>query len=335
MQNLYEVILRPQSLFGTPLAGDTLFGHLCWQFAMDAGLLERPFTECVHSYLQQPFLVVSSALPRIKHKDKNGYAMPRPDLGLFTTDAKPASLQKEMAEKKEMKKKKWLFVDQELVPSFTQTNLLGLAEVTRGVLALEDGNNTRTDHFVIETERTHNSINRLTDTTGKGFDPYIAESISFAPGTTYSIFILADSKICPAKALETALKRLGAFGYGRDASTGLGRFNVESIQVRDIPAAKNANACYTLAPCVPQQGISLHTWAQPLTRFGKHGSAVQLGNHNPFKAPVIMAAAGAVFRMEALPQNAWIGRGITGVSKAQPDTIVQGYAPFLPCVVEV
>ena len=39
MQNLYEVILRPQSLFGTPLAGDTLFGHLCWQFAMDAGLL--------------------------------------------------------------------------------------------------------------------------------------------------------------------------------------------------------------------------------------------------------------------------------------------------------
>ena len=29
--------LRPLSAFGTPLAGDTLFGHLCWALALRRG----------------------------------------------------------------------------------------------------------------------------------------------------------------------------------------------------------------------------------------------------------------------------------------------------------
>ncbi|MDP1606429.1 MAG: hypothetical protein Q8L93_07315 [Rhodocyclaceae bacterium] len=96
-----------------------------------------------------------------------------------------------------------------------------------------------------------------------------------------------------------------------------------------------ANAYWTLAPSAPQgQGFDgEHSYWRVLTRFGRHGNAHALAA-NPFKNPLLLAATGAVF----VPGTAWtprlfIGQGLGGqgrLSKAEPATVHQGYAPVLP-----
>ncbi len=125
------------------------------------------------------------------------------------------------------------------------------------------------------------------------------------------------------------------FGYGRDASSGLGRFQVVETQERQLPSGEQCNGCYMLAPCCPGKDTVERSWFQPLTRFGKHGGGAELTG-KPFKNPVVMAAEGAVFMQGAsMPENPYLGRGIAGVSKAIPETVVQGYSLYFPCDVEV
>ena len=335
MLSLYEVIIRPDSLFGTPLAGDTLFGNLCWQFALDESLLTVPFSDCVDRYTETPFLVVSSAIPKIRLNNADGYALPCPDLTLFANSDTPISLSEKLEKRKIMKKNKWFFVGTDLRPVFATNMLLDGAKVAAGIGALNGTSYAKMANavFTIQMEHSHNSINRLTGTTGEGaFAPYSTETFSFLPETTLAVFVLADTKLCPVDNLHAAFDRVGLCGYGRDASTGLGRFSVLDVVPRALPKPEQTNAWYTLAPCVPPKTpAARQTWAKPLTRFGKHGGTPET---RPFKAPVILADAGAVFLLDTPPKNGVFGCGITGVSKARPGTIIQGYAPVLPCIVK-
>ncbi|MBK6715480.1 MAG: hypothetical protein IPG57_10385 [Burkholderiales bacterium] len=67
----FKLTLRPESAFGTPLAGDTLFGHLCWALRWRQG--EASLTALLEGYTRgQPFAVLSDALP--------AGLLPRPNL---------------------------------------------------------------------------------------------------------------------------------------------------------------------------------------------------------------------------------------------------------------
>ena len=58
----YCYTLSPLSAFGTPLAGDTLFGQLCWTLRHQLG--NARLDELLLGYTRgKPFLVVSDALP--------------------------------------------------------------------------------------------------------------------------------------------------------------------------------------------------------------------------------------------------------------------------------
>ena len=58
----YRLTLQPLSALGTPLAGDTLFGQLCWTLRHQLG--NDALTALLAGYTQgQPFAVVSDALP--------------------------------------------------------------------------------------------------------------------------------------------------------------------------------------------------------------------------------------------------------------------------------
>ena len=335
MFSLHEVIIKPDSLFGTPLVGDTLFGHLCWQFALNADLLARPFADCVAEYPQSPFLVLSSAVPRIKVQNKEGYALPCPELALFADRNRNSPLCEKLKTRKTRKKNKWFFVGTDLCPVFAADRLLDADGVSAGIRALDSKAQTGMGNtaFTVQTERSHNSINRLTGTTGENaFAPYSTEVFSFLPGTTLAVFVLTQAELCPPESLRTAFAKVGLCGYGRDASTGLGRFRVLDVLPRTVPDPAQANAWYTLAPCVPPQTpLARKTWAKPLVRFGKHGG---IPEERPFKAPVVMADTGAVFLLDEPPENSVFGCGLTGLSKARPETIVQGYAPVLPCTVK-
>jgi CRISPR-associated protein Csm4 len=296
--------LAPRSPFGTPLLGDALFGHLCWAVRNRHG--EGPLHELLEGYTQgRPFVVVSDAFPA-------GH-VPRPALPLSRLGEVGPT------ERKRAKRLRWL-------PWAALSRPPGewLA------LAVEESALVETR----ESAQPHNSINRLTGTTGRGgFAPYTMTQRWHASEAGFDVHVRLDPDRCAREDLVRLFEDIGAAGFGRDASIGLGRFSVSEVPADLPPPPPDADAWLTLAPCAPQgQGfVPERSFYEVFTRFGRHGDqAVHLGN--PFKTPVLAARAGAVLTPAAMRPVAHVGRGLGGdgaLSRAIPETVQQGYAPVL------
>lgn len=191
------------------------------------------------------------------------------------------------------------------------------------------------EQFIKTLIQPHNTICRLKDTTGTDmFAPYAHRNLFYYPETELVVLVLIDADAAQITKVRNALERIGQWGYGRDASSGLGRFRVKDVRPLGYPACEDANALYALAPMVPESNSFEQAWFTPFIRFGKHGDRYAL-SRNPFKTPVIMADEGAVFK-PSNPSNLakpYFGQAITDVSM-HPGTLVQGYAPVLPLKLE-
>ncbi len=322
----YRYILRPLSAFGTPLAGDTLFGQLCWTLRHKLG--NSHLNELLQGYTNgQPFVVVSDALPA-------GH-VPLPSV--------PSNLwqQTANADRKVLKKKKWL-PTAELGTPFAawQASARSDAEVAEPWMKeWADQARHRDEKGNSQTERAqpHNTINRQTGTTAEGqFAPYAMPQIWFHPAMRFDLHVVLDEARLGVVELTAALDMMGKTGFGRDASIGLGKFERDG----DPEAVRwhsptGANSYLTLGPCAPQGQAfcPVRSTYQVATRFGRHGdAAVQSGQ--PFKRPVLLAKAGGVFWPEVIdPACTFIGRGLGGidnpVSLSMPETVQQGYTPVI------
>lgn len=308
MQTLIAT-LRPVTAFGGPIRGDTLFGQLCWAARHRYG--EDRLDEWLQGYTNgAPFIVVSDAFPA-------GY-LPRPALPLHRFETVPDT------DRKAVKKRKWLPRQHFAEPI---ANWLG-AMVAEAKISKEH------DIVAIHSQP-HNTLNRMTGTTGTGeFAPYAISQHWFAPGLDFDLYIAYDEQQIDSDAIKTLLADIGLTGYGRDASIGLGKFEVKSCDHHDWPSQEDANAWLTLAPAAPQ-GLSFSTaasWYQPFTRFGRHGDlAVHSGR--PFKSPLLMTDTAAILTPAPwVPGKTFIGQGLGGdgsLSKAIGKTVHQGYAPVL------
>ena len=88
-----HLTLRPQSAFGGPIKGDTLFGQICWAARNRWG--EARLTGLLDGYTDgHPFAICSDAFPA-------GY-LPRPALPLHRYAAVPN------ADRKAVKRRRWL-----------------------------------------------------------------------------------------------------------------------------------------------------------------------------------------------------------------------------------
>lgn len=333
-----EIILRPDSGFGTPLKGDTLFGHICWQAANDPNLLDGGLERWLDCYDDRPFAVVSSAYPRFGAVGTIRYALKRPDLSpkrLFP--AGPGDDRKGMIQnRKDNQRRKWVLVGEDM-----NLDVLNLDLRTDDELAdlIRQGGNgaeppglqaTRGLHAVLD--RPHNTINRQTGTTGEGaFAPFTETAVFYCPGTELAIFVLFEEKATDQDRLAGAVASIGRFGFGRDASTGSGRFTVLNAALRNPPKSKDADACLALAPVIPAAGTCRDVMFTPFTRYGRHGD-VLARSENPFKNPVIMADEGAVLVPDGREPflKPYIGRAVRGVSKSLLKAVVQGFAPYIP-----
>lgn len=301
----YRIRIVLKSAFGTPLKGDTLFGQLCWTIVHRHG--ECRLQELLQDYRTQPFAVCSDGFP-------DGY-FPRPRLPMTYFNFSDSE------DRKRIKEKRWIpFQDCADRPL---QEWLDQAKTDADVL----GTNER--------EQPHNSINRLTGTTGDGaFSPYSQSQIWYGNETRMDVYLLLDDSRVSLSEIQVLLNDIGAFGYGRDASIGLGKFDCLECGEWDFPAIKRANACLTLAPCAPQ-GLGLdsrHSHYDVFTRFGRHGSTGVHKEAGPFKAPVLLADTAAVFS-PLLGERSYIGQGLGGtgeISRSIPQTVHQGYAPCIP-----
>lgn len=312
---LFRFTLELHTAFGTPLAGDTLFGQLCWTAREHLGNAE--LEKLLAGYTEgRPWLVVSDGFPS----------------GFLSKPTVPASLvganfvgANSFARKAE-KAKHWIplsAIDKPL------SQMLAAA-VDDKVAFGENGK-------PVEAPQPHNTLNRLTGTTGEGeFAPYTQPQIFFARGQRMDVYCVLDETRMSQDTLLTLLQAVGSCGYGRDASIGLGKFSVETPLVGANLFAQHPqpNAYLTLAPCAPQ-GKNFDgnkSYYRVLTRFGRHGNLHGI-SEKPFKNPVLLAATGAVFVPQAdYTQRQFIGQGLGGnwqLSKVEPATVQQGYAPVV------
>jgi CRISPR-associated protein Csm4 len=337
----YEITIRPLSAFGTSLKGDTLFGHFCWQAAYDPSLLEGGLEKALAQYPEKPFAVFGTACPKFKGKSSR-YVFKRPDVPLswlFPAKNKE-NCEQRYKDMKENKKRKWMLLGEDLQIDLVNSHLItneDLAGEALGLVApetrklMEDAGDRSLFRSFLQP---HNTINRLSGTTGTGaFAPYSTVNDYYCPETELAIFVWVDETLTRIESIRKGLEAIGRFGFGRDASTGLGRFEIVDAKEFEWPRVTHANAAYTLAPCVPE--TYNQAYFTPFIRYGKHGDRLAT-SQNPFKNPVIMADEGAVF----VPVDAeffdkpYMGRAVTGVSKAQTNAVTQGYAPYLPLRLE-
>ncbi|MDY0221310.1 MAG: hypothetical protein RBR67_09250 [Desulfobacterium sp.] len=314
---LYKITIRPDSGFGTSLKGDTLFGHFCWQAAHDPNLLKTDLDTVIEQYARKPFAVFSSAVPMDPAQGAFHY-FKRPDIPLdWFLSSDNLSKKEKILAAKELKGKKRLKGNPDLILDAAQANLAADTDFK--------------DNGIAETGTTvHNTINRVTGTTGKGrFAPFETSVSWFYSGVLLSLFILTDPEILDKESLVKGLSRIGKFGFGRDASTGMGRFKIVDTCPLPLPDLSRGDALYTLAPCLPTKSRFNKIWFTPFVRFGKHGDLLA-GVRQPFKNPVIMADEGAVCIPAQNIETPYIGCAVTNVSKAMPETVVQAYAPVLP-----
>lgn len=305
--------LRPLSAFGGPIKGDTLFGQLCWAVRNRRG--EHALRDLLDGYVDgRPFAVCSDAFPA-------GY-LPRPTLPLHRFDALPQE------DRKAVKRRKWL------PRSALGEPLAGWLGQCRSESQLLEALGSRGHALIRSHAQPHNSINRLTGTTGGGdFAPYTQAQHWFSGGMRLECWVLFGPGRLKAEDIRQLIEDIGRSGYGRDASIGLGKFAVERAEADPLLHQDGADACFTLAPCAPQ-GLGFdpkRSHYEVFTRFGRHGdAAVHTGR--PFKAPVLLAQTGAVLAPPALPQDSFVGQGLGGdgsLSNALADTVQQGYAPFV------
>lgn len=310
----YRIRLQAKTAFGTPLVGDTLFGQCCWTLRHQLG--EERLNALLQDYCAgKPFLVLSDAFPA-------GY-VPLPTLPSrywqITDDA----------DRKVLKKKRWL-----TLAELTQPLALwqGCA-VSDSLAPAKDGK----ANFSQQRPQPHNSINRMTGTTGNGqFAPYQMMQTWFQPDQAFDLYAVLDEARLTLVELQAALCMIGATGYGRDASIGLGKFTLPEQSLThqhqwQTHSPASTRHWLTLAPCAPQ-GLELDggtSYYQVHTRFGRHGDAAALGA-NPFKQPLLMARTGAVLTEQQAGSRQFIGQGIAGVSLSHPNAVHQGYAPVVP-----
>lgn len=311
MMKTLRLTLRPASAFGTPLVGDTLFGHLCWM--LREGFGNARLKELLDGYTSgRPFAVLSDAFV-------SGF-VPKPHLPDFVTGR-----ESDPAQRKELRQKIWLPASEAHLP---------LSQWLHAAVAQDRSSRAKSEVLV------QNTINRLTGTTGTAmFAPRQVERTGFPAAARLDIYAVLDEQRMDSDTLIEAMRNIGHHGYGRDATTGLGKFEMLDSGEQSWPNSRS-NVVMTLAPCAPdpERLDAARCFFEPLTRFGRHGNIAVLRGQ-PFKLPLLMMCSAAVLTLRESPGQDFHGTGLGGLerplSRTIPETVHQGYAPVLPLNAEL
>ncbi len=318
---VYEVCIKPLSGFGTPLKGDTFFGCICWQIKY-GGYDGMTLDDFLSDYDRNPFLVVSSFFPMLS----GDYIFKRPSLPVHYLFSEKEDRLERITKRKEIKSKKWMVLKQ------------GTKLET-----LKNPSLYKSDSEILEKltlsksfEQPRNTINRIWSTTGEApFAPYTVEQSIYHP-ELYLVGFVGVREDVDFEKIRKIIENIGYFGFGKDATVGLGRFKV--VQTREIDltsmGSDSPNAIYTLSPFVPVEDFA-EIYFNPFIRFGKHGDILSRAS-NPFKNPAIMAdeAAVCVVKDKEIFSKPYVGTALRELSKVNPDTVGQGYSLYIPVRLE-
>jgi len=273
---LFKATVKIESPLATPLQADTIFGHICWGIVFSRGEKKlEAFLQAYEDKTKDPPFIVSNGFPH--------NMLPFPVLTPYIPE-KTKSME-EAAEWKNLKKHKFIPADFFLngSESFSIPKLKEL---------LKPGSTAAEKHSSTETvQRMHNTINRITGTTGDEGSLFTAkETWIWKNGNIRDIYIQSSFK---KEQIKELLVNAFAFGYGADRSTGRGSISVNTIEKATFP--DTGNRVMALAHFVPDESEELQNLrAGTITKYGKLGE-LSVHTKNPFKKPIVFFQAGATW----------------------------------------
>lgn len=310
----FRATLRLRSALGTPLAADTLFGHVCWGLAYHEG------PEAVAAFLDAmdtpaPPLVFSDPLPAGFWPVPVLPPMAEADFDAVLARTGPDRVSA-FQRLKSARKRAWLShaAWEQLQPRLSARALAECLLDAPSPPALE------------AVAVPHATIDRWSGGTlaehGFHFDRQY-----FPPGPLdFDLWIATPWS---ADRVRTLLDRALAGGYGRDASAGRGHITVEAVEPAELPALAESNAVMTLGPCVPAaHDPAVGVWEIDV-RIGRLGGPLSVGAADtPFKFPLVRLARGAVLLTDAPRPR--LGRLVRGIHPTRREVAACGWTLTLP-----
>jgi CRISPR-associated protein Csm4 len=343
----FHITLKVQSTLGTLLSADTLFGHLCWAVRYEQG--PAALTEFLAGFentvppllLSDPFpdgfwpLPTLPRLPKkqeeqliqiIQSEDKARLEKSLPGCMAVSriSGSKPSDIDA-FDILKWLSKLHWL--PQEVLDS--TINQFNLASILIWFLTKGCGQPNVPKEAVVP----HNTINRLTGTTGDMDSFFFTREYHISPAEPPVFHLLAGSACYGAGQIKDLMTAGLEAGYGKYKSRGKGKLTVETVKPAALPAAENPNAVMLLANCAPAETDPACGFWKLTTKFGKLGGHWAVGPHpggihNPFKKPLVMLSAGAVLNTES--PRPFYGRLVKQIHADFPEICHYGLAPAIP-----
>jgi CRISPR-associated protein Csm4 len=308
--NHFRLTLELRGSLGTPLASDTLWGHIAW------GIRYRAGNDTLEAWLDRhetgkPPLVVSDPIP-------SGF-FPRPVLPRVSPSERVPKLDEVLAFKLR-EKRAW-------IPSEEWNSLAG----NLNLVSLSSALAKSTPPESRQTTITHAGVNRLTGGTagleqGSLFD---TTCTVYPRGTCFDVWGRSPESLETVREwFEWGLEG----GYGRDAATGAGHLIVRRIEERALPSVETPNAVVLLGSVIPRPDDPSRGFFQTHVKSGRLGGNFAIGptpdgEARRQKYPTLMLSTGTVLLTDNAPDS--VGRVITRVHH-WPGIRQYGIAPVLP-----
>ena len=262
--------------FATPMSSGTLFGHVCWAMVRrDGG--DEGLRRLISRLGVEPFLL-SDVLP--------AECLPRPAL------APPGFVDAAMARTHKAEKTKAWVARDAFARLRDRVSAKGLSD------ALVDAPPDLSSRIA------HNRIDRHRGTTPETGGLFFLDETWPHNDDRFRDLYLATA--LPSAELADLLADIGAMGFGRDATTGRGRFRVDG-HVDDTGAFTRPGTRHL---SLSHGAIDARMRApryRLMTHFGKVGAEALAMGGRPWKRPILLMRPGATFAADgAGPLGAWL-----------------------------
>ena len=308
----FKIRFRLVSPLGTPLAADTLFGHLCWSIAYGHGG-ETALTEFLNAMNgETPPLLLSDPFP--------AGMLPVPILPSVNQQKWQEKSTEEQDRLKTLRKRTFM-------PETAFRDCCGNLSPDR---LLQVHPETDVSASGKETALVpHNHIDRIGGGTIQG-GIFFHEDVfvDHQPGKMYDMFDLYVASFeLDADRIKKMLFKATEGGYGRDKSTGRGVIDWQNIEPWIPPKVANANAVMLLGPCVPEANDPTDGYWKIKAKAGRLGGHWAI-DENPFKKTIMMLQTGSVLKTET--PKPFYGRMVEQAHPNLPEVRHYGLALALP-----
>ena len=343
----FDITLKVHSALGTLLSADTLFGHLCWALRYRDG--EKALDDFLAGYataappllLGEPYPVgfwQMPTLPRprpaqekqllqiIQNTDKDVLVANLPDCAAAgrIQGRRPTVVDA-------FDILKWLYTlrwlpDDVLVQ--TRDNMSSAA-ILNWFLAKGCGQ----PNMPTETVVPHNTINRLTGTTGDAGSFFFTRELHINRAEPPVFHLLAGSDRYDAGQIAGLMTAALQSGYGKYKSRGKGHVTVETVVPTPLPQAQEPNAVMLLAACAPAADDPTDGYWTLATKHGKLGGHWAVGphpsgKHNPYKKPLVTLTAGTILKTDT--PRPYYGRLVEDIHPDFAEVRHYGLSPAIP-----